>query len=571
MVLKSFSSTYQGVKRLREISAVFIRHGFRDIVAKASPAGAAVIGKRNREEVKRGFSTAKRVRLAFEELGPTFVKLGQMLSLEPDIIPAEFVEEFKKLQDDVPPFGFDEVRAIIEVELGDKPEAFFRRLDPTPIAAASVSQVHFAELISGEYAAVKVQRPNIEKIIKEDIKILKKVAGIIEKKFENLALLNPTGIVDEFEDFISKELDFTTEAANIERFIRNFKDDKTLCVPRVYWEETTHRILTMEYLDGMQMDELEKIRASGLDLDKIAQKGLSVFAKQILVHGFFHADPHPGNALVMPDGRVGLIDFGIVGFIEQRMMRQLAGIFVGYAEHDYDRVIQVLADVGLVGEGVEMKAFRRDLIALSEPFYGRSLKYVKVKDVFDKVLSLVVKHRIRLQRDLILLFKTLIAMEGVGRRLSPDANILEAMRPYAERLLAGAHDPRKIMGNLRYDMFNYLNLLKDSPEHVHSLLKNMAAGNQNIKLSHTLNIEKLEDIERSFVSGSNRIAMAIVTGTAVLAGSMILASEHQVLPIDLPFLGLVGVPVTTILGLVGYSVATVLGIWLVFSIFFVKK
>jgi len=494
-----------------------------------------------------------------------------MLSLEPDIIPGDFVEEFKKLQDNVPSFSFEDVESIIESEFGKKSDELFLSIEREPIAAASISQVHFGELFTGEKVAVKVQRPNIEEAIREDIKILKRLAQIMEKRLKNMDLLNPVAIVGEFESFITKEIDFTNEAANIERFSSNFKDYHDICVPEVYWDFITPRILTMERLDGLSMDEKEKMVASGLDPESVAKIGLNCFAKQLLEHGYFHADPHPGNSLALHDGRVGIIDFGIMGFIDHELMRNLANIFIGYSEHDYDRIITVFKNMELVDDNSDLKNFRYDLIELSEPFYGRSLGHIQVKDVFDKVLALVIKYRIRLPRELILLFKTMVALEGMGKRLSPNANILETMKPYALKLLLKANNPKGMADNLKHDIFNYANLFKNTPELVHKVLKNIASGTHNAKMSVDLKFSEFDKVEKGLVFSLNRLTMGLVAGTSVIAGSMILGSEHQSMPISIPAIGLANFPLTTILGLVSYTVATFLGIWLVLSIVFSKR
>ncbi len=569
MPIGKIPKTYHGMRRLKQIMAVFVRHGFYDMVSRINLPG---ISKMERDYPGQpegeNLSSAQRLRMAFEELGPTFIKLGQMLSLEPDIIPADFVAEFQKLQDKVTPFAFGEAKEIIETELGEKTEDIFSVLEPEPMAAASVSQVHLGNLPSGRKIVVKVQRPNIERLIREDIYILKRIARTMEKRISNMELLDPVAIVDEFENFITKEIDFTNEAASIERFINNFKDDPTVCIPEVYWEMTTSKVLVMEYLEGWEMDEVEKIRAAGLDLDKVAQAGLQVFAKQILVHGFFHADPHPGNALITPQGQVGLIDFGITGFLDKVLMGHLSNIFIGYSDHDYERVISAFMDMGLINERTDIRSFRYDLMGLSEPFYGRSLEHIRIKDIFDKTIDLAVKHRIRLPRDLILLFKTLIAMESVGRKLSPQANILEAMKPFAIRFLENRRDPRTFLSTLRSDLLNHSDMLRNSPELFYKILKNIAAGTQRVEFTHQ--IPRMEEMERSFVFSLNRLTVGMVTGTSVLAGAWMLGSGHQYLHISIPFLGIESVPLTIILGLISYSVATVLGIWLVLNIFFTK-
>ncbi len=574
MPITKIPSAYRGIRRLKQIAGVFIRHGFYDMVSKTSiPGLSGGISKREqkypREDIGKNLSTAQRLRMVFEELGPTFIKLGQMLSLEPDIIPADYVEEFKKLKDNVPPFSYEEICEIIESELGEVPEKLFKSIDSVPIAAASISQVHFGTLHSGQRVAIKIQRPNIEQSIREDIKILRRIARTLEKHLNNMELLNPVAIVAEFENFISKEMDFTNEAAANERFSSNFKDDKTIYIPNIFWDFTTPQVLVMERLDGLEMDEKEKMEQTGLDPVKIASIGLNAFAKQILDHGYFHADPHPGNSLALPDGRVALIDFGIMGFVDKELMRHLANIFIGYAEHDYDRLIAVFMSMGLINEQTDIKNFKYDLMDLSEPFYGRSLAHIQVKEIFDKALSLAAKHKMRLPRELILLFKTMVALEAMGKKLSPEANILETMKPYAMRLLGRGYDPKVIMSNMRHDLFNYANIFKNSPDLFYKLLTNVAAGKQNMNI--TVQLHRSEEMETSFVQSFNRVAIGMVAGTSLLAGSWILASGHKSLPISIPALGIEKIALTTLLGLIAFTMATVLGFWLTYTILFRSK
>ncbi len=570
-MLNKIPSTYRGMKRLKQISAVFIHHGFYDAVSRIYPNGVPTKVSEYRPFSKKvtdedQITGAQRLRICFEELGPTFIKLGQMLSLEEDVIPPDFVKEFVKLQDQVPPFPYAKVQEIIESELGENPETLFQYIDPVPMAAASIAQVHMGQLFSGEKVVIKVQRPDIEAIIREDINILMRIARMMEKRLDNMDLLNPVAIVGEFDSFIRRELDFTNEAASIERFANNFKDDPTICSPKVFWDYTTPHVLVMEYLDGLRMDEKEKMVEIGLDPVKIVNIGLNAFAKQILDHGYFHADPHPGNSLVLPDGRVGLINFGIMGFIDQEMMQHLANVFVGYAEHDYPRLITVFMNMGLINDKTDLRNFKYDLIAISEPFYGRSLEHIQVKEVFDKMISLTTKYRVRLPRELILLFKTMVGLESIAKRLCPEANILETMKPYATRLLERKLDPQVVMGEMRHDIFNFANMFKNSPELMHKIFRNMAMGNQNINI--TLKIDRFDEVEKNYIYNSKRITVGIVAGTSAMAAAWVLASNNQFLPISIPFLGINNIPLTALTGLIGFSVATILGIWLAFTILF---
>lgn len=548
------------MKRLKEISGAFIRHGFMDVFSKLGLTKG--LSTPSKDDSGKTFTDPARIRMAFEELGPTFIKLGQLLSLQPDIIPPEFIDEFKKLQDEVPPFPFEEVNEILQFELGASADKLFGDFDEKPLAAASVAQVHVAILKSGEKVVVKVQRPGIEAAIREDIKILYKIAELMVKNFKNFALMNPIGIIAEFEGFIFKELDFATEASSIEKFRSNFKDDPDIAIPEVYWDFTTPRILVMEHFDGCPTDDLESIRKMGLDTRRLAEIGLTCFAKQVMVYGFYHADPHPGNAIVMQDGRIALIDFGITAFMDNEFRRDMANIVVGFHEHDYDRLITIFRKMEIIKESTSLKSFKRDLIELSEPYYGRSLEHISIKDIFDKVCKLAIKHEMRLPREMVLLFKSLIAGEHMGRVMCAEINILDVMKPYAVNFLNQAYDPKTIINNMRHDFFTYSNFAKDVPEFTHRILKNISKGDQQINI----HISGMENLDKDFGNAASRISLGMLIGSSLISAAWILSSNSQILPIDIPSLGLYNVSLTTVLGLIGYAIASVLGIWLIFYI-----
>jgi ubiquinone biosynthesis protein len=561
MAIQLVKSTYHSMKRLKQISRILIKYGFTNLLSKLGLSRGVKVTDGD-ATVILGVCSGERMRNAFEELGPSFIKLGQLLSLQPDIIPPDFIEEFRKLQDEVSPFPYEEVAEIIEFELGKPVEELFKSFNKGSIAAASVAQVHLAELKSGEKVAVKIQRPGIELIIREDIKILFKIARMLVKTFKNIDLLNPVGIISEFEGFIYKELDFAIEGSSMEKFRINFKDDPDILIPKVFWELSTSNILVMEHFEGCSIDDLKSIHEMGLDTKEIARKGLTSFAKQVMEHGFYHADPHPGNAIVMADGRIALIDFGITGFMDNELRQNLADVVVCYADHDYERLISVFENMGIVTKTGDRKSFKQDLIELSEPYYGRDLEHISVKEIFDKVCKLAIKHGIRLPRDLILLFKSLIAGENMGRVLSADASVLEVMRPYATKFLEQLHDPKVIFDNLKYDLFNYSKVARHIPDYLHNTLKNISKGDQQFKFD----ILGLENFGQEFGHAISRLTLGILIGSSLIAGAWVLNSDKNIFPVTILWLGLVDVSLTTVLGLMGYAFATILGFWLIYSI-----
>ncbi|MGD9251290.1 MAG: AarF/ABC1/UbiB kinase family protein, partial [Desulfobacterales bacterium] len=501
-----------------------------------------------------------------EELGPSFIKLGQLMSTRADVFPPEYIEAFRKLQDSVPPFPFRQARRLVEKELKRPLAEIFADFDPQPVGAASVAQVHRARLYSGEQVAVKIVRPGIDRIIQEDIRLMYYFAAKLEKVFDVARLLGAVNLVREFERTIFRELDMYIEAGSIEKFRGYFQNSEEIHIPGVHWDYTTRAILVLEYIEGVKMDDVAGITAYGIDPREIAMIGLRSFSRQLMEFGYFHADPHPANTIVMPDGRVGLVDFGITGYIDDEMMRQIAHLFLGYAEHDYDMVMEALENAGLVDpKAIDLGSFRRDLKDLSEPFYGRALQTIAVREVYDQVIALVLKHRIRMPRNLLLLLKTFVQAEALGKILNSDANILEVTRPYAEKLLQRGYDTTKLLRNLGRETRNMGQYMRRVPQYVNDILRQVAHGEYQLEFSH----RGFENFDRKIESGINRLTVGAIISASTIAAALILNSDKSVLEFQLDFVGLdqYTLSVTSLLGIAGYSIATVLGIWLIFSIF----
>lgn len=556
------------IRRLGTITRVLLRHGFGNVAERLFKSGGEKPGGKEKEEedllFKPGFPSPRRIRLVLEELGPSFVKLGQLMSTRADLFPPEYIEEFKKLQDRVAPIPFSDVREVIERELQKPLDRIFAQFDPDSMAAASVGQVHTAKLFSGEKVAVKIIRPGIDKKIRQDIRLMYYIADKLERSFEVARIVGAVNLVKEFERIIFRELDMLIEAGSIEKFAFNFKDVDEIYIPAVHWDYSTRSVLVMEHIEGMKMDEVEKIRAAGIDPKEIALIGLRSFSMQLMKFGFFHADPHPGNTIVMHDGRVSLVDFGITGYLDEEMMHRIANLFLGYAEHDYDLVMDALTDAGLLDEEtMDLKSFRTDLKDVSEAFYGRSLQNISVRDVYDQVMHLVLKYRIRLPRNLLLLLKTFIQTEALGKILGSDASILEVTRPYAKELLQRGYDARSMAKNVGRDLRAMGAFMKDAPKFINDILKKTAGGKQRIEISHS----GFEQINRQIEKGVNRLTVGFVVSASILAAAMILNSSKGVLEFKVNFAGAQTISLTSIFGLTGYVIATVLGVWLIISIF----
>ncbi|MBM9604439.1 ABC1 kinase family protein [Desulfopila inferna] len=550
----------KGLRRFGAITGVLVRHGYGNVIER--------MFKRSRKkdaettpEISPAFHSPARIRRMLEELGPSFIKLGQLMSVRADVFPVEYTEEFKKLQDSIPPVPFSSIRDVIEAELEVRLSDIFSKFSPEAMAAASVAQVHEARLKNGDRVAVKVIRPGIEIKIRDDIHVMRFFAERLEKMFEFARVIGLINLVKEFERTIFRELDMYIEGGNIEKFAANFKGSKEIYTARVYWDYSSKSVLVMEYIDGMKMDEVEKIRQAGIDPKEVAMIGLRSFSRQLMDFGFFHADPHPGNTIVMYDGRVSLVDFGIIGYLDEETMTQVANIFLGYAEHDYDMIMDAFRDAGIIDEEViDLKRFRADLKDMSEPFYGRSLQTIAVKDVYEQVMRVAYKYHIRLPRNLLLLLKTFVQTEGLGKILGSDASILEVTRPYAKKLVQRGYDTQSLLKNMGRDTRTMGTYLKMMPRLTHAIFKRTAEGRHRLEIRH----RGLESIANKFERGLNRAVTAIIIAASTIAGSLVLNSPDPIMNISL---GDFSVSLTTLLGILGYSIATFLGLWLIISIF----
>jgi len=551
----------KGMKRLGEIAKVLVKHGLGEVgerlfLRKSARAEAA-------KGLKAGAVSPRRLRLVLQELGPSFIKLGQLLSTRFDLIPPEYIEELRGLQDQVPPVPFAEIKEVIERELRQPLDKAFPGFESESFAAASVAQVHHASLPTGEKVVVKVIRPGIDKQIREDIRLMHYLAERIEKSFEVGRLVGAVNLVREFERIIFKELEMLIEAGSIEKFAHNFRDTAELAIPKVYWDYTTKSILVMERIDGIKMDQVDQLRAHGIDPKSIALIGLRAFSRQLMEFGFFHADPHPGNTIVRYDGRVSLVDFGITGYLHEEEMLEVAQIFLGYAEHDYEMVMEALQEAGLLDETtMDLESFQADLRDVSETFYGRPLQAISFKDVHDQIIRLLLKYHIRLPRNLLLLLKTLVQTEALGKILGSDVSLLEFTRPYARKLLERSYGAKRLIKRIGKESRDVGRYLRETPKFLHDVLSQVARGKQRLEIWHN----GFPDLEKRFEKSLNRLTIGIILSASILAAALVLNSGQKVLSFQIHLFGEQTVSLTAIFGLLGYFIATVLGLWLIISI-----
>jgi ubiquinone biosynthesis protein len=547
--------TYRHLNRYRHILTVLFKYGFGDLVdvlkiEQYLEIGLQMISRKRREQVER-LARSERVRMALEELGPTFVKLGQILSTRPDLTPIEFVEELSKLQDRVPPFPYAEVAQIIESELGMPPEDIFQHFDEMPLAAASIGQVHRAQLKDGEEVAVKVQRPGIRKTIEVDLEIMLHLASLMERYLEEFQTTRPVRIVEEFARTLEKEIDYTIEASHMERFARQFMDDPTVYVPKVFREVTTERVLTMEYIDGVKASEIDRIEKEGLDRKIITARGADLILKQVFDHGFFHADPHPGNIFVLPGNVICYLDFGMMGSIDRQSREDFADLVHSVVNRDESRAMQALLTLTQYDEEPDRRLLARDLGDFLGRHLYKPLKDIQMEKLLHQLMDMVSRHRLQMPPDLFLMMKALATIEGVGLSLDPDFEMIGQAAPFIQRVKMDQFRPERVASDIFRSGTELVRLIQEIPGELRELLRQMKRGKVKMEFEHVGLEPMLETHDRT----SNRIAFSIVIAALVVGSALIVLSKTPPL--------LFGIPV---IGIIGFLAAVVMGVWLLIAI-----
>ncbi|MBI5207201.1 MAG: hypothetical protein HY934_05355 [Candidatus Firestonebacteria bacterium] len=550
--------TYSNIYRIRQILNVFIKHGFGHVIEFLNLHKFFSYGKRlfsiektKLSSLEAHLSPSDRLTLALEELGPTFIKFGQIMSTRPDLLPAEFIESFKRLQDKVKPFEFSEVKNIIEKEL-DKPLLnVYSNFIEEPIAAASIAQVHYAVLNTGEEVVVKVQRPGIQKNILTDLRILYIIANFIDKRLGEDRLFEPLLLLDEFDRSIRREMDFITEASNTEKLHNNFKEIPYFKFSKVFWDYTTSRVLTMERLYGFRLDEKEKFELYNIDKAKIAERMVKAYLKQYFEDGFFHADPHMGNILISQEGNILMLDCGMVGYLNTDLKENFAQVFIGIVTHDFERLIEAYMRLGMMTQPVDYPSFRQDLITFMERHLDVPIKQFKISDVFMDTIKYAKKYNIKVNVDFLLLMRSLVIIEDISRVLNPDINIVETTKPYALELLKKKITIKNFKETITKLIFDIADTSRGLPKQIRQILNMMQSGNLRFEIKNPDELKQIEHLNRI----GNRIAISIILSGLAIGSSIILQNVPSPTLMGFPFFGIIG-----------YLIAGIIGIFLIVSI-----
>jgi len=547
--------TYRNLNRYRQILAILFRYGFGDLVELLKIDQYIEIGlqliARNRRDRLEKLSRAERVRMAFEELGPTYIKFGQILSVRPDLVPADFARELSKLQDEVPPFPFSEVSKTMETEFGSPPEELFDIFDETPFASASIGQVHRAGLKDGEMVAVKVQRPGIRKIIEIDLEIMLHLATLMERHIEEMSLYQPVKIVEEFARTLEKEIDYTIEATSMERFTRHFLDDPTIYIPKVFRDKTTEHVITMELVSGIKVSEIVRLEEAGLDRKTITARGADFYLKQIFDFGFFHADPHPGNIFVLPGNVICPLDFGMTGSVDRQNREDFVDLIDSVVHRNEARATQMLLKVTYWDDEPDIRLLEKDVSDFMGQHLYKPLKDIKIGKLLNHLLELASRYHLMIPPDIFLMMKALTTIEGVALVLDPDFDMIAQTAPFIERVKLARFHPGRIAGDIIKLGSEMLQFIQQFPKDTLEITRLIRQQKLSLKWEH----KGLETILATHDRISNRISFSIIIAALIIGSALIVISETPPL-----FYGI------SLIGIVLFSTAAIMGIWLLVAI-----
>lgn len=506
---------WQDVGRLRVIATVLIKHGFGEFISRLNLQDNFITRMllRRPKDVSKGLSMPKRLSLVMQELGPTFIKLGQILSTRPDLIPEEYIEEFKKLQSSAAPLPFEDVTRQIESALGRPLFELFAWVNPEPLASASIAQVHTARLPDGAEVVIKVQRPGIQDMLRSDLSILIFLARRVAQLFPSTELFDPVGIAEEFEKALSKELDFNVELRNLQRFKTNFKANPDVHIPIVYKELSCETVLVMERIRGIKITEVQSGQKN------LVRRLLKVVFEMIYIHGFFHGDLHPGNILVEPNGKIGLIDFGLTGRLTPSMKERITDLLLGLIRTDYDAVAEILFDIGIKRTAVHYDRFLADVSTLMDEYLmGTTMADIEFGKLFQELLDGAMRHNIAVSPDYTMMFKALITAEGVGKQLDPDMDLLHELEPYILELVKQRYSPSTLFKRGVFHFNNIFRLIKQFPITARQVL--MAIENGRIQFG--LDPSQIQAFLSEFRQDSFRKSTVGLAGIFLICGTLAL-------------------------------------------------
>ncbi|MDA0835367.1 MAG: AarF/ABC1/UbiB kinase family protein [Planctomycetota bacterium] len=537
--------------RSREIATVLLNHGFGDLVDRLNLRrylqwGRRLFRQKENEYLPRQ-TRAERFRHALEDLGPTYVKFGQIISTRPDLLPPDVIEEFTKLQEQVFPFPSAMAVQMLESEFGKPIDRLFMHFEREPLAAGSLAQVHRATLDDGTQVAVKIRRPNVIRDVERDLSLMMELAVLINRHIPEAAIFDPVGLVNYFARTIRRELNFNREARTLEEFAHNFSKDASLKVPAVYWEWSSESVLTMEFIDGYRVDDVDAIAALPISPTQIAANGSHIFMKMAFEIGVFHGDPHPGNMRILPDGTICLIDYGMIGVFEQEMRDNLVDLFVAVNKNNVPNAVAAILKLGQPFGEYDPLRLRTDVREFVENYYGYPLERINVGTMLTDFISILSLHAIRCPPDLMLLIRALISLEGVARQLDPNFNISTELAPFVRNVIKDRYNPQRMAQRFADEVRLFAQLAHDAPLHLGKTLEKLSKDDLKIQLDHRGLDHLITELDRS----SNRIVVSLAMSSLIVASALLMRAGASSMWITLPI----------------FLLSSLLGIWLIYGVF----
>lgn len=549
--------------RFAQIVNVFARHGYWSVLERMEMRKVL-----NAEEIEEATSRSQeaqrndanptlrlegipaRLRKSFEELGPAFVKLGQVLAVREDILPKEFTDELRKLHSKVETLPFEVIKQRIQDELGPQKFAQLISIDPKPLAAGSIAQVHSAQLADGTTVVIKIQRPGIKQLIETDLDLMTTIAELMEKYIPESRFMRPSAMVQALSDALTAELDFVREAGSMSKMAANFKDIQHIHFPTVYWNLSTSKVLTLSHMDGLPADDRDRMVAAGIDVKLLMSRGMGMFMKMVFVDGFFHGDLHPGNILAKPNSEIGLLDFGLVIRLSSRTRENLAGLLLSLAREDYEGMVNYYLEIADPSSNLDVAKFQHEVANAIAPFVGLTLKQTQSGALLWDLARIAAKHHTPFPQDLIVFVKSMATFEGVGTRLDPDFDVMDHVEEFAGEILAELYSPKRFQEQALAIGRDVASLMRHAPIQTRKLLNAALDGQLRISVGSPDVMRLTKSIDRT----GSRLAVAIIVG-ALLIGSSILTYASASAQVNL---GIVGAG--------GFVVAGVLALYIVISI-----
>ena len=548
-----FNQTIKNIRRIREVIQVLLRYGFEDIVS-STPLQNLVPRKMHLRWLRQDrpvvdYSRWERVRMVAEDLGPSFVKLAQVLSNRPDILPEDLIVELEKLQNDVPPFEFAKAREIIQAETGQLLEELFNEFNEVPIGSASIGQVYKAQLHTGEEVVIKVQRPGVKEMVETDLIILRDFVRLTENYLKKQGIINPMDIVTTFEKTMRKELDYINEARNIEQFKNVYKDYPTLYIPKAYKSISTSKILVLEYVSGCKITDVRQQRAWGIDPRDTAEKGMDIYLTQFFEYGFFHADPHPGNVLVRQDGVICLLDFGMVGKLMKKDKFAFSGILLSMAQQDPKSMAINLKRLAMDNDITDIKAFEYDLNELIEEFASLDVAEMNIADFSKQLQKIIYNYHLKIPASAFLILRALVILEGIGKVIHPEFKMFQFVKPYGKKILKEQFSIQNIGLEFYYSFLNLYTFANSFPTELRYVLKKLRKGQLHLKIEHLGYRPLLQNINFNI----SRLVLTLMVSALLIASSLIMTgptAPHLTKWGGVPYLSVIGFSLATFLSFV---------------------